>query len=120
MTISLGVATGVPAPELTGTLARPGAQPVAVADGQEVTITEDDLGGALVLDVLASNSQGDEPEAVTLQIPAVAAPITITAAQPTAQRVYQRFTDTGGAYSLGEGPVAIGITVDEAVSSLLA
>lgn len=118
VTISLGAASGVPAPELTGTLTRPGAQPVAVTDGQEVIITEDDLGGALVLDVLASNSQGDEPEAVTLQIPAVAAPITITAAQPTAQRVYQRSTDTGGAYSLGEGPVAIGITVDEAVSSL--
>ena len=72
VTISLGVASGVPAPELTGTLTRPGASPVAVTDGQQVTITEDDLGGDLVLAALASNSEGDEPETVTLQIPAIA------------------------------------------------
>ena len=72
VTISLGVASGVPTPELTGTLTRPGAQPFAVTDGQQITITEDDLGGDLVLAALASNSEGDDPETVTLQIPAVA------------------------------------------------
>lgn len=72
VTISLGVASGVPAPELTGTLTRPGAQPIAVTDGQQVTITEDDLGGDLVLAALASNSEDDETQTATLQIPAVA------------------------------------------------
>lgn len=72
VTISLGAVSGVPTPELTGTLTRPGTQPVSVTDGQLVTIAEGDLGGNLVLEANASNSQGDEAETVTLQIPAVA------------------------------------------------
>lgn len=72
VTISLGAVSGVPTPELTGTLIRPGTQPVSVTDGQLVTIAEGDLGGNVVLEANASNSQGDEAETVTLQIPAIA------------------------------------------------
>jgi Concanavalin A-like lectin/glucanases superfamily len=72
--------------------------------------------GVLILDF----SDGSTLEA---NLPAggtgpVVPPVAISIAEPTAQRVYQRATDTGGAFSLGAASVPIGVTVDDAVSSL--
>lgn len=58
ITVSLGAASGTPAPTLTGTLTRPGKSAVAVLDGATFQIEASDLGGTITLDVTATNSAG--------------------------------------------------------------
>ncbi|WP_277022286.1 BNR-4 repeat-containing protein [Paracoccus hibiscisoli] len=71
VTISLGSASGVPAPTITGTLTLPGASPVTVTDGQQITIAQPDLGGSLSLTAVATNSEGSDTETVSLAVPAI-------------------------------------------------
>lgn len=70
ITINLGVASGVPAPVMSGTLSRPGASPVAVTQGQQITIASGDQGGSLSLTAVATNSQGTDTEIIARSVPA--------------------------------------------------
>ncbi|MEQ5793129.1 hypothetical protein LZ686_00575 [Paracoccus sp. NFXS7] len=70
ITINLGAASGVPAPVLSGTLSRPGVSPVAVTQGQQITIASGDQGGSLSLTAVATNSQGTDTETVARSVPA--------------------------------------------------
>ena len=58
ITVSLGAASGIPAPTLTGTLTRPGKAAATVLDGATFQIEEADQGGTITLDVTATNSAG--------------------------------------------------------------
>lgn len=58
ITVSLGAASGIPAPILVGTLTRPSKAAVAVQDGDMFQIEASDQGGTITLDVTATNSAG--------------------------------------------------------------
>ena len=79
ITVSLGEASGTPAPALTGTLIRPGKAAAAVADGGTFVIDAADQGGTITLDVTATNAAGSATATATLAVPA--------AGQPTVQNV---------------------------------
>lgn len=71
ITVSLGGASGTPAPTLTGMLTRPGKAPVQVADGATFQIDAADQGGTITLSAVASNSAGSTPPATAaLAVPA--------------------------------------------------
>lgn len=71
ITVSLGAASGIPAPTLTGTLTRPGKAAATVLDGATFQIEEADQGGTITLDVTATNSAGSAPPATAaLAVPA--------------------------------------------------
>lgn len=76
ITVSLGAASGTPAPTLTGTLTRPGKVPAAVLDGATFSIEAADQGGTITLDVTAANSAGSVTAGATQAVPA-AGPSTV-------------------------------------------
>ena len=79
ITVDLGSATGSPEPVITGTLTRPGASPVAVTQGQLITVQAGDQGGSLSLTATATNSAGVDTETVSRAIPAaIPAPVFTT------------------------------------------
>ena len=79
ITVNLGSATGSPEPVITGTLTRPGASPVAVTQGQLITVQAGDQGGSLSLTATATNSAGVDTETVSRAIPvAIPAPVFTT------------------------------------------
>ena len=79
ITVDLGSATGSPEPVITGTLTRPGASPVAVTQGQQITVQAGDQGGSLSLTATATNSAGVDTETVSRAIPAaIPAPVFTT------------------------------------------
>ena len=79
ITVDLGAASGVPAPVITGTLTRPGASPVAVTQGQLITVQAGDQGGSLSLTASATNRAGVDTETVSRAIPAaIPAPVFTT------------------------------------------
>lgn len=82
ITVDLGTATGSPEPVITGTLTRPGASPVAVTQGQLITVQAGDQGGSLSLTATATNTAGVDTETVSRAIPAA-----IPAPTPTYQRM---------------------------------
>lgn len=71
ITVDLGTATGSPEPVMTGTLTRPGESPVAVTQGQLITVQAGDQGGSLSLTATATSSAGVDTETVSRAIPAV-------------------------------------------------
>lgn len=79
ITVDLGAATGSPEPVITGTLTRPGASPVAVTQGQQITVQAGDQGGALSLTATATSTAGVDTETVSRAIPAaIPAPVFTT------------------------------------------
>lgn len=74
ITVSLGAASGTPAPALTGTLNRPGKAAAAVADGATFQIEASDQGGTIALDVTATNAAGSATASTALAVPAAAPP----------------------------------------------
>lgn len=80
ITVSLGAASGIPAPALTGTLTRPGKAAADVLDGATFTVEAADQGGTITLDVTATNSAGSETAVAALSVPA--APVVTPPATP--------------------------------------
>lgn len=79
ITVNLGAASGSPAPVITGMLTRPGASPVAVTQGQQITVQAGDQGGSLSLTASATNTAGVDTETVSRSIPAaIPAPVFTT------------------------------------------
>ena len=78
ITVSLGAASGTPAPALTGTLTRPGKAPAAVGDGATFTVEAEDQGGTITLDGTATNSAGSATASATLDVPAASAWMVMT------------------------------------------
>ena len=79
ITVDLGAASGVPAPVITGMLTRPGASPVAVIQGQQITVQAGDQGGSMSLTATATNAAGVDTETVSRAIPAaIPAPVFTT------------------------------------------
>lgn len=70
VTVSLGSASGTPAPTLTGTLTRPGKAAAAALDGATFVIEAADQGGTITLDVTAANSAGSASASASLAVPA--------------------------------------------------
>ena len=73
ITVSLGAASGTPAPALTGILTRPGKAAAAVLDGDTFHIEAADQGGTITLDVTATNSAGSATASETLEVPVAGA-----------------------------------------------
>ena len=79
ITVNLGAASGSPAPVITGVLTRPGASPVAVTQGQQITVRAGDQGGSMSLTATATNAAGVDTETVSRAIPAaIPAPVFTT------------------------------------------
>lgn len=74
ITVSLGAASGTPAPTLTGALTRPGKATVAVLNGDTFQIEAADQGGTITLDVTATNAAGSISASATMAPPAQVAP----------------------------------------------
>lgn len=74
ITVSLGAASGTPAPTLTGTLTRPGKAAAAVLDGATFAVEAADQGGTITLDVTATNSAGSATASASVQIDAPVIP----------------------------------------------
>lgn len=73
VTVSLGTASGTPAPTITGQLARPGRAPVSVVNGATFTIEASDQGGNINLVATATNATGSVQATRTLAVPAAGA-----------------------------------------------
>ena len=82
ITVDLGAANGSPEPVITGTLTRPGSSPIAVTQGQLITVQAGDQGGSLSLTATATNSAGVDTETVSRAVPAAIPAPTLTTPLP--------------------------------------
>lgn len=69
ITVSLGAASGTPAPTLTGTLTRPAKAAVQVADGATFVVEAADLGGTIAVGVTATNEAGSATASAEMAVP---------------------------------------------------
>lgn len=69
VTVNFGTVDGTPVPSLTGVLTRPGKSAVTVLDGDTFQIEASDQGGAIMLDVTATNIASSVMASVTLAVP---------------------------------------------------
>lgn len=119
ITVNLGAASGSPEPVITGTLTRPGASPVSVTQGQQITVQAGDQGGSLSLTATATNSAGVDTETVSRAIPAaIPAPVFTTPLPDVALAVgdadvirnLDDSTDNATAYSVSPSGGAVTIS----------
>lgn len=119
ITVDLGAASGVPAPVITGMLTRPGASPVAVTQGQQITVQAGDQGGSLSLTATATNTAGVDTETVSRAIPAaIPAPVfttpladvVLTVGDADVVTVLSSYTDNATSYSVSPTGGAVTIS----------
>ena len=130
ITVNLGAASGSPAPVITGVLTRPGASPVAVTQGQQITVRAGDQGGSMSLTATATNAAGVDTETVSRAIPAATpaptftqplpdviltvgdAPVVTDLTQYTANATSYSVSPTGGAVSISGSSMAVSASAE--------
>lgn len=93
-----------------------------VIDGTDLILSAPSERASTAYTVTVTSSTGHTAGrifALTVEAAAVPdLPVTFTVTEPTAERVYQRSSEAGGAYDLGEASVPVTDTADDAFTSL--